>query len=363
MESARQQYDVSRNAAARTPKFPSPSRRRAVVAAAAAVPSKQRGAVAAGRHRSGPTQVDADGTKTAFSILVNHDRTQPGKLLSNSEPRFDRVEIVPFGPGVASFERMALASDESRRRRGRGRGYSVERGRGDAALGTRMVREDGSPRPQRSNAAKNEQKWSSRGHRGRCACPAANGLIVLRHPRPHRWTVRVRTSAATLRTPATRSRRYGAFVADVALGDGSDNRVVQTVTSSGHCVMKEMYSKKLCTIQSMDRGDQLALTQDQGGATYMGCPMCDREIEYKVERSSGASTRLFASKERNKANCRRAWCECLFALPTWFAGPVCFNCCCAQPNWHYELQDASNAPFCAVTDHRSGEPRISPQLR
>ena len=40
---------------------------------------------------------------------------------------------------------------------------------------------------------------------------------------------------------------FGAFVADVVLGDGSDNRVVQTVTCSGQMDWKEfMYNKKSC---------------------------------------------------------------------------------------------------------------------
>ena len=143
---------------------------------------------------------------------------------------------------------------------------------------------------------------------------------------------------------------FGAFVADVVLGDGSDNRVVQTITCSGQMDWKEfMYNKKSCPpVQSMDRGDQLTLTSGSpGGATgACGCPKCDKEIEYKVERSSGASTRLFASKERNEAQCRRAWCDCLCWIP-FFAcgGPICLNVCCAHPDWHYELQDASNAPL------------------
>ena len=31
-------------------------------------------------------RVDADGTKDAFSILVNHDRARPGENLANNEP-------------------------------------------------------------------------------------------------------------------------------------------------------------------------------------------------------------------------------------------------------------------------------------
>ena len=143
---------------------------------------------------------------------------------------------------------------------------------------------------------------------------------------------------------------FGAFVADVVLGDGSDNRVVQTITCPGQMDWKEfMYNKKSCPpVQSMDRGDKLTLTSGYPGGALgaCGCPKCDKEIEYKVERSSGASTRLFASKERNEAQCRRAWCDCLSWIPLIACGgPICLNVCCAHPDWHYELQDASNAPL------------------
>lgn len=146
---------------------------------------------------------------------------------------------------------------------------------------------------------------------------------------------------------------YYAFVADVALGDGTDGRVVQTISNAGYGGA-ELYSIKpgVMTSNSMDRGETLALSgsfvpygsSNAGcdGGLGIGCKA--KEYAFTVERPGG-SVRLAATSALNEATCRRAWCEGLCSIPTFCAGPVFCWACWAPPSAHYELQDASNAPL------------------
>ena len=93
----------------------------------------------------------------------------------------------------------------------------------------------------------------------------------------------------------------------MALGDGSDGRIVQTITRAG---VDDLYD--VAEIQSMDRGDACTVTGSLGNccaAMNNGCdPLCKcQAIEkaIKVERASGTSVRLTATPARNKAMCRR----------------------------------------------------------
>ena len=140
---------------------------------------------------------------------------------------------------------------------------------------------------------------------------------------------------------------WGEFYAVVALGDGSDGRIVQTITRAG--TVEYTLSGGRPEIQSMDRGDACTVTGSLGfSAVAMNNgsdPLCKcqaNEKAIKVERASGTSVRLAATPERNKAMCWRWWCEACCVLPTFCSGPVCINCCCSIPNLHYELQDSSN---------------------
>ena len=100
---------------------------------------------------------------------------------------------------------------------------------------------------------------------------------------------------------------WGEFYAVVALGDGSDGRIVQTITRAG---VDDLYGQ--AEIQSMDRGDACTVTGSLGNccaAMNNGCdPLCKcqaNEKAIKVERASGTSVRLTATPARNKAMCRR----------------------------------------------------------
>ena len=135
------------------------------------------------------------------------------------------------------------------------------------------------------------------------------------------------------------------FYADIALGDGSDGRVVQTVCQT---VSSDSQSKVL-PVESMDRGDALVVTQSDynllGCLSDLLCKCQAHEHELKMERVSGSGVRLAFTGERNAATCRRSCFDCLCAIPTFFAGPVCVNMCVAPPTGYYELQDASDQPL------------------
>lgn len=148
------------------------------------------------------------------------------------------------------------------------------------------------------------------------------------------------------------------FYADIALGDGSDGRVVQTVFQT----VSSPYGDKtlVLPVESMDRGDALVVS---GGLVMweyvdfnhiknlLGCLsdlLCKcqaHEHELKMERVSGSGVRLAFTGARNAATCRRSCFDCLCAIPTSFAGPVCVNMCVAPPTGYYELQDASEQPL------------------
>ena len=137
------------------------------------------------------------------------------------------------------------------------------------------------------------------------------------------------------------------FYADIALGDGSDGRVVQTVCREQCCVPME----------SMDRGDKLvvsgglAVNEYNAEANMLGCLsdlLCKcqaHEDELKMERISGSGVRLVSTPARNVATCRRSCFDVLCAIPTFFSGPACVSMCVAPPARYYELQDASDQPL------------------
>ena len=126
------------------------------------------------------------------------------------------------------------------------------------------------------------------------------------------------------------------FYADIALGDGSDGRVVQTVCREICCVPME----------SMDRGDKLVVSWGHAGSLFdLLCKCQAHEHELKMERASGSGVRLAFTAARNVATCRRSCFDCLCAIPTFFSGPVCVSMCVAPPARYYELQDASDQPL------------------
>ena len=135
------------------------------------------------------------------------------------------------------------------------------------------------------------------------------------------------------------------FYADIALGDGSDGRVVQTV-----CREK----KEWCVpMESMDRGDKLVVswvgeTHCIGvGETH--CSKCQaHEHELKMERASGSGVRLAFTAARNAATCWRLQFECLCGFPTCGIVPAFVNLFVACPSRYYELQDASDQPLGSV---------------
>ena len=132
--------------------------------------------------------------------------------------------------------------------------------------------------------------------------------------------------------------RENEFYADIALGDGSDGRVVQTVCRETYCVPME----------SMDRGDKLVVSGGLDPETnLLGCLLLCKahEHELKMERASGSGVRLAFTAARNAATCRRSRFDCLCAIPTSCAGPACVSMCVAPPARYYELQDASDQPL------------------
>ena len=140
------------------------------------------------------------------------------------------------------------------------------------------------------------------------------------------------------------------FYADIALGDGSDGRVVQTVCREQCCVPME----------SMDRGDKLvvsgglAVNEYNAEANMLVCLsdlLCKcqaHEHELKMERASGSGVRLAFTAARNAATCWRWQFECLFGFPTCFIGPAFLNLFVPCPSQYYELQDASEQPLGSV---------------
>jgi hypothetical protein len=148
-------------------------------------------------------------------------------------------------------------------------------------------------------------------------------------------------------------KRYcgGEFYADIALGDGSDGRVVQTV-----CQTVPYRGKVLpvLPVESMDRGDTLVVSGALSDGSLLGAMGClsdllckcqAHEDEIKMERVSGSGVRLASTPARNVATCRRSCFDCLCAIPTFFSGPVCVSMCVAPPARYYELQDASDQPL------------------
>ena len=148
------------------------------------------------------------------------------------------------------------------------------------------------------------------------------------------------------------------FYADIALGDGSDGRVVQTVFQT----VSSPYGGKtlVLPVESMDRGDALVVS---GGLVMweyvdfndiknlLGCLsdlLCKcqaHEHELKMERASGSGVRLAFTAARNAATCWRWQFECLFNFPTCFIGPAFVNLFVPCPSRYYELQDASEQPL------------------
>ena len=148
---------------------------------------------------------------------------------------------------------------------------------------------------------------------------------------------------------------FGAFVADVLLGDGADGRIVQTVWNDG---VKDLSSARV-NAQSMDRGE--ALTVDGKGVPYgalnAGCDPFTKcranEFAMTVKRPGG-EVRLAATPALNAATCRRAWCDCVLCVPC--CGGVGLWFCLAPPTAHYEVQDAARAPLGAA---RYAEPKYT----
>ena len=139
-------------------------------------------------------------------------------------------------------------------------------------------------------------------------------------------------------------KRYceGEFNADIALGDGSDGRVVQTV-----CREK----KEWCVpMESMDRGDKLVVSWglDTMRLSDLLCKCQAHEHELKMERASGSGVRLAFTAARNAATCWRLQFECLCGFPTCGIVPAFVNLFVACPSRYYELQDASDQPLGSV---------------
>ena len=144
------------------------------------------------------------------------------------------------------------------------------------------------------------------------------------------------------------------FYADIALGDGSDGRVVQTVCQT----VSSPYRGKVLPVESMDRGDALvvsgglAMRNDiknlLGWLSDLLCKCQAHEHELKMERASGSGVRLAFTAARNAATCWRWQFECLFGFPTCFIGPAFLNLFVPCPSRYYELQDASEQPLGSV---------------
>jgi hypothetical protein len=142
---------------------------------------------------------------------------------------------------------------------------------------------------------------------------------------------------------------FDAFVADVLLGDGSDGRVVQTVTCAGRRGV-DYYKTPVADSQSMDRGGaKFGLRHEPATDENCGCWDCKKcqsaEHAYVVVRADGGGVRLAATPALNGAKCRRCACDVLCSIPTFFSGPVCMSICWARPNEYYELQDDARAPL------------------
>ena len=149
---------------------------------------------------------------------------------------------------------------------------------------------------------------------------------------------------------------YNSYVVDVCLGDGSESRVVQTVSCGG---TSNRMSQKGMVSESMDRGDLLNLTIDQGGTCDPWASACLKcvapEQVLLVERgramagggfqAGGGGTRLATTAAHNGATCRYVWCSALFGLPTSCVLPLCVSCCCAPPPTHYEVQGVDKVPL------------------
>ena len=144
------------------------------------------------------------------------------------------------------------------------------------------------------------------------------------------------------------------FYADIALGDGSDGRVVQTVFQTISCDLPGRYGQCISParpVESMDRGDALVVSGGLTDGSLLGCLsdlLCKcqaHEDELKMERISGSGVRLVSTPARNVATCRRSCFDVLCAIPTFFSGPAFVNMCVARPSVYYELQDASDQPL------------------
>ena len=145
-------------------------------------------------------------------------------------------------------------------------------------------------------------------------------------------------------------KRYceGEFNADIALGDGSDGRVVQTVCQT------VPYRGKVLPVESMDRGDALVVSGGRADGNMLGCLsdlLCKcqaHEHELKMERASGSGVRLAFTAARNAATCWRWQFECLCGFPPCGIVPAFVNLFVACPSRYYELQDASDQPLGSV---------------
>lgn len=139
---------------------------------------------------------------------------------------------------------------------------------------------------------------------------------------------------------------WGAFTADIVLGDGSvPGHIVQTVSSAGLSGMNYYDRPNGPPVMSMDRSDKLEFYQKPSSCTDALSPFtkCQAtEHTMTVNRPDGG-LRLVATVALNKASCRRAWCDALCGIATFCSGPVFLLCCVASATVHYEMQSLTSA--------------------
>lgn len=139
------------------------------------------------------------------------------------------------------------------------------------------------------------------------------------------------------------------YYVDIALGDGRNGRVVQTITSEGGDQQNQGFQEVIA--QSMDRdGGALEIS----GFANRGQPQCTptpprEEFIVKQLDQYGRSTRsrLVAPPELNQATKNRNILDCCIAIPTCCSGPAFLNLCWARPATHYELQTDNAAATTA----------------
>lgn len=155
---------------------------------------------------------------------------------------------------------------------------------------------------------------------------------------------RARPDARVIELPDESPRN--AYFADILLGDGSDGRLVQTISCAGS-TSQRWCDDTLPSSQSMDRGDTLQLDRDEGNgcvSTWSFLIKCAAPVTtMSVTSQDKLRTRLVATPALNKATCKRQWLDCLLCPVSCFTPCVlpliASTMCCAYPPVNYEARN------------------------